>query len=110
MAGTPVSVSTRVYLMPHVVYMLYSFKIDRFYIGQTSNLENRITEHNSGESPYTSTGLPWTLLWSTEKTSLRAAEDLESKLKNLTRVRKIKFIRKYSEGIRDVELFNRILP
>jgi predicted GIY-YIG superfamily endonuclease len=67
-------------------------------------------EHNSGESPYISTGVPWTLVWSTKKPSLRAAEDLEFKLKNLTRVRKIKFMRKYSEGMNDMDLLNRIVP
>ena len=96
-------------IMIHVVYILYSSKLDRFYVGQTSNLENRIIEHNSGESLYTSTGIPWSLLWSTEKSSLRAAEDLELKLKNLTRVRKVKFMRKYPEGIRDQELLDRTM-
>jgi putative endonuclease len=83
----------------------YSSKIDRFYVGQTSNLKNGITEQNSGESLYTSTGMPWTLLWSTEKSSLLASE-VEFKLKNLTRVRKIRFMRKYFEGIHDLDLLN----
>ncbi len=58
---------------------------------------------------YTATGVPWSLLWSTIKPALRSAEDLETKLKNLTRVPKIKFIRKYHRGIRDVELLNQII-
>jgi putative endonuclease len=96
--------------MSYIVYILYSSIIDRFYVGQTSNPEKRIIEHNSGESPYTSTGIPWTLLWSVQKPSLRTAEDLEFKLKNLTRVRKIKFMRKYSQGIHDMDLLNSITP
>jgi putative endonuclease len=96
--------------MHYIVYILYSSGINRFYVGQTSNLDNRITEHNSGESPYTSTGIPWKLLWSTTKPTLRTAEDLEFKLKNLTRVRKIRFMRKYPDGIQDMDLLNSITP
>ncbi|MES2677458.1 MAG: GIY-YIG nuclease family protein [Pseudomonadota bacterium] len=32
---------------------------DRFYIGSTSNLKRRITEHNSGKSIHTNKFLPW---------------------------------------------------
>jgi putative endonuclease len=94
--------------MSHVIYILHSKKLNRFYVGQTCNLNNRKIEHNSGESPYTSTGLPWNLIWATEKETFRAAEELEDKLKNLSRVRKIKFMRKYSEGIVDLNLLNTI--
>ena len=83
------------------VYILYSKKLNRFYVGQTINLKNRIEEHNNDESAYTSQGTPWTLLWSTIKPTLREAEDLEQKLKNLTRKRKVKFINKYTEGLVD---------
>jgi hypothetical protein len=56
-----------IHCMEHSVYILYSFKIDRFYVGQTINLKNRLAEHNSGESPNTSMGIPWSLVWSTSK-------------------------------------------
>ena len=95
--------------MSYHVYILYSKKINRFYVGQTSDLNNRFTEHNSEESPYTSQGIPWILLWSTIKPSLRAAEDLEEKLKNLSRVRKMRFMRKYSNGIFDEGLLNELI-
>lgn len=90
------------------VYILYSTKLNRFYIGHTTNLENRLIEHNSGESLYTSQGMPWKLVWSTIKENYRQAEDLEFKLKNLSKVRKIKFMNKYEEGIVDIELLKEI--
>jgi len=97
-------VSTTYYHMPYHIYILYSRKLNRFYVGQTTNLENRLIEHNRSESLYTSQGAPWTLLWSASKDSLRASEALEQKLKNLSRNRKIRFMLKYEEGIQDWKL------
>jgi len=85
--------------MMYRVYILYSPSLDRFYVGQTNDLKNRIEEHNNGESSYTSGGTPWILIWSARKASFRAAESLEEKLKNLSRSRKIKFMYKNKELI-----------
>ena len=92
--------------MSYFVYIIFSKRLNRFYIGFTKDLDNRIQEHNSGESPYTSQGMPWKLIWTTTKSTTRSAEVLEQKLKNLSRDRKIKFIKKYKEGIRDPDIFN----
>lgn len=32
----------------YYVYMLYSAILDRYYVGQTSNLEDRLKRHNQG--------------------------------------------------------------
>ncbi|MDN3668523.1 GIY-YIG nuclease family protein [Echinicola jeungdonensis] len=32
------------------VYILYSSKIDKFYVGKTQNLENRLNYHNNPKS------------------------------------------------------------
>lgn len=90
--------------MTYHIYILYSEKLNHFYIGHTTNLDNRFTKHNNGESPYTSQGIPWSLLWSTTKNSFRLAEALEFKLKNLSRSRKIKFMKKYHEGVVEQDL------
>ena len=78
--------------------------MDRRYVEQSSNLNNRMIDHNRGESLLTSTGIPWILLCSTEKSSLRVVEDIEFRLKNLNRGRKIKFMRKHPEEIHDLGL------
>ena len=93
-------------LMIYQVYILFSSKLNRFYVGQTSNLDRRIEEHNNGESPYTSQGVPWQLVWSTSKPSRSNAEVLEKKLKNLNKDRKLKFMFKYVEGIKNMELLS----
>ena len=48
------------------VYILYSAKSDRFYVGSTNNLNDRIQRHNSGRSKYTKPGGPWELVYSKE--------------------------------------------
>ena len=45
------------------VYILNSLKeTDRMYIGRTSDLENRLKEHNAGESIHTDKYAPWKLM------------------------------------------------
>ena len=44
----------------YYVYMLQSIpNPDRFYVGMTENLEERLKEHNAGAVPHTSKHLPW---------------------------------------------------
>ncbi len=45
----------------HYIYILYSKKLDRFYVGQTTNVENRLKKHNDGYSTATKSGKPWEL-------------------------------------------------
>jgi putative endonuclease len=85
--------------MPYHVYILYSNSLDSFYKGQTSDLSTRLNRHNSGLEKSTKAGIPWDLIWSTEKDSRSEAVVLETKLKNLSRKRTIEFILKYSDGI-----------
>ena len=45
-------------------YILYSERIDIYYVGSTSNIEDRLKRHNSGRSTFTKRGLPWKLVYS----------------------------------------------
>jgi len=92
--------------MPFHVYILHSKKLNSFYVGSTSNIANRLNEHNNGESTYTSTGTPWTLIWTTSKPTRPEAEILELKIKNLSSLRKIRFMLKYRDGIVDPSFFD----
>ena len=47
----------------YYVYILYSKKLDKKYIGSTSDLKERIKIHNSERSEFTSKGIPWKLLY-----------------------------------------------
>nr|WP_321358011.1 GIY-YIG nuclease family protein [uncultured Draconibacterium sp.] len=42
-------------------YILYSEKLNKFYIGSTSDVEGRLQRHNSSNKGFTSTGKPWEL-------------------------------------------------
>ena len=45
------------------VYILKSSKTDKYYIGYTANIEDRVEQHNSGSTPSTRSGIPWTLVY-----------------------------------------------
>jgi putative endonuclease len=45
------------------VYFLQSKVYEETYIGYTSNLKNRITEHNQGLTPSTKRYKPWELIY-----------------------------------------------
>ena len=38
--------------------------MDKFYIGHTANLEDRLNRHNEGRSKYTKHGVPWVVVYS----------------------------------------------
>ncbi|MFZ5948154.1 GIY-YIG nuclease family protein [Stygiobacter electus] len=42
----------------YYVYVLYSLSLNKRYVGSTSDLTNRISEHNSGKSKFTKGGIP----------------------------------------------------
>ena len=52
--------------MSYHVYILRSIKSGKPYVGQTSNLEQRLSTHNNGQSPYTRGRGPWELVYSEE--------------------------------------------
>ena len=64
-----------------VVYILRSLKNHRFYIGSTSNLTRRLTEHKLGKSSYTRNILPIELVFKQEFESLAKAKKVENWLK-----------------------------
>ena len=83
--------------MSNYVYVLYSETFDRYYIGSTQSVSERISRHNAGVETYTKKYIPWELKISLEKMTRSEAYQLELKLKNLNREKLIKFIKKYDE-------------
>ncbi|MGC9364803.1 MAG: GIY-YIG nuclease family protein [Fidelibacterota bacterium] len=45
------------------VYVLYSDKFDRIYIGQTNNIDARRQKHNSGQVTPTKAFIPWRMIY-----------------------------------------------
>jgi len=46
------------------VYILYSEKLNRYYVGYTNDMARRISEHNRPKGKYTDLGIPWKLVHS----------------------------------------------
>ena len=71
--------------MDFFVYILYSKKLEKFYIGTTDNVERRLNEHNNGhyESAFTSKGIPWELFLSITCEDSNAAYKLERFIKQM---------------------------
>lgn len=47
----------------HYVYLLYSEKLNRYYVGSTGNLDQRLRSHNNKGSQSTQHGVPWELVY-----------------------------------------------
>ena len=70
--------------MKFYVYILQSLKDNSFYTGYSSNLLNRVREHNFGSTRYTSHKRPWELIYSEEFDNKRdALKRLLNKLYNI---------------------------
>ncbi|MBP6609745.1 MAG: GIY-YIG nuclease family protein, partial [Paludibacter sp.] len=50
-----------IYTSMFFTYIIYSIKLDIYYVGSTGNIEDRLIRHNSGRSKFTKPGLPWEL-------------------------------------------------
>ena len=64
------------------VYVLASEHTEQYYIGVTSNVTNRLTAHNAGDSPQTRKYGPWRLVvalaFATEERALQFERYLKS--------------------------------
>ena len=73
--------------MPFFVYILQSEVDHSFYKGFTENPNERLLQHNNGESSYTSSKIPWKMVYLEELSSKREALIREKYLKKLERSR-----------------------
>ena len=66
----------------YILYILYSKKLDRFYVGYTNDFHRRIQEHNRIKGKYTDTGIPWILVYSEEHADKKSAMEREKSIKS----------------------------
>ena len=69
--------------MNFYTYILESESSGMLYIGQTSDLKERLTRHNTGNSRFTKGKGPWNMIFSIKLESRSEAILLEQKLKGL---------------------------
>ena len=79
-------------------YILYSEKIDRYYVGYTDDLQIRLTRHNSGWGKYTKRGIPWKLVYHETFITKSEAIARESKIKKKKSRKYIKYLISIAEG------------
>ncbi len=75
-----------------VMYILFSEKVNKYYVGACVNMERRLYEHNIGHSTFTSTGIPWATVYTEEFATLQEAKKRELEIKR-------KKSRKYIEAL-----------
>lgn len=68
------------------VYILKSKNYNQLYIGYTSNLVERLKEHNSGKSPSTKRYMPWKPVYAEGYANEEDAKGRESKIKQFGKV------------------------
>jgi len=63
------------------LYILWSESAQRYYVGQTTDVEQRLAAHNSGRSRWSKRGVPWQLVFKKECADRSGARRLESFIK-----------------------------
>jgi len=72
------------------VYIIYSQKYGKTYVGSTLDLEKRLKEHNSGKSTFTSKFCPWEIIHFEKFDNLQDARKREKYYKSASGRKKIK--------------------
>ena len=63
------------------VYILFSECKNRYYLGQTRDIEERLSRHNSGLVKSTKYGMPWKLVYTENVLNRSEALMLERRIK-----------------------------
>jgi putative endonuclease len=66
----------------YTTYIVFSVKLNKYYIGQTCDLNRRLQEHNRGKTKYFVAGIPWKIVYSKEFNTRAEAVNLEARIKN----------------------------
>ena len=65
------------------MYILFSEKVNKYYIGACKDLERRLHEHNIGHSKFTSTGIPWQIKYKEAFETVQEAKRRELAIKKM---------------------------
>ncbi|HEY6012112.1 MAG TPA: GIY-YIG nuclease family protein [Nitrospirota bacterium] len=71
--------------MPFHVYILQSDSDGTLYVGQTSDIEDRLLRHNQGRAKFTKSKRPWRVVYSESFSTRSEAVGRERELKALHR-------------------------
>ena len=67
------------------LYILYSLSTDKYYVGSTENLEDRLKRHNAMRNASTKSGVPWIIKYTEQFETRGEAMKREIEIKNKKR-------------------------
>ncbi len=67
--------------MDFKVYILWSELLQKFYVGNTNDVEDRLHRHNKGYETFTSKGRPWIMICNFNCKDRSEAVRLENRIK-----------------------------
>lgn len=91
--------------MAYSCYILYSKSINRYYVGYTSDIDERIKIHNSGcfgNKSYTHYASDWKLFLLIPCTTIEQAVFIESQIKRMKSRKYIENLKKYPEIVEKI--------
>ena len=80
------------------LYILYSEKLDRYYVGSTEDISKRLERHNSAKVSATKYGLPWVVKYSENFASRTQAVNRELYIKRMKSRKYIESLVRGAEG------------
>jgi putative endonuclease len=91
--------------MNFFVYILHSEKLDRFYVGTTTDIEQRFDEHNSGyyKDAYSTRGIPWKLFLTILCDNSAQAYQLEAFIKKMKSAAFIRRLKEQPDNIASIK-------
>jgi putative endonuclease len=71
--------------MKYCVYIIYSIKLDKFYVGETSDFKNRLEEHKTGfyKNSFTAKAQDWELFFKLDCKNKSQAIRIEKHIKSM---------------------------
>ena len=66
----------------YITYIIYSKTADKFYIGATNNIQDRLKKHNSNNKGFTSIATDWELKFQRAFQTKIEATEFERKIKS----------------------------
>jgi putative endonuclease len=66
----------------YTLYIIYSEKLNKYYIGYSSDVDERLRKHNNASKGFTNAGRPWILVYTENYDSKQDAAAREKQLKN----------------------------
>jgi putative endonuclease len=87
----------------HFCYIIQSQSLGKFYVGETSDIEQRLKFHNSGFSEFTSKAKGWQIYLLISCKNREIARKLENHIKSMKSKTYIQNLLKYPEIIEKLQ-------